>query len=59
MFQLSHLDLELLDLAARFLINLAFSAAIFQTSFAQFFKAFDPAVDLLVADVVLDGTVEV
>ena len=55
MLELRHFDLELLDLAARFLIDLAFSTAIFEASFPKLLVAFHPTIDLLVADVMLDG----
>ena len=55
MFQLSHLDLELFDFAARFLIDLASASTIFQTRFAKLFESFDPAIYLLVANIVLYG----
>jgi len=55
MLELSHLDLELFDFAARFLIDLASASTIFQTRFAKLFESFDPAIYLLVANIVLYG----
>ena len=55
MLELSHLDLEFLNFAARFLVDLASAAAIFKAGLTELLEAFHPAIDLLVADVMLDG----
>ena len=55
MLELSHFDLELLDLAARLLICLASAATILETGFPKLLVSFHPAIYLLVADVMLDG----
>ena len=55
MLKLSHLDLKFLYFVARLLIDFAFSAAVFKPGFAKLFETLDPAIDLLVADIMLDG----
>ena len=55
MLELSHLDLKFLYFVARFLIYLALSSAIFKSGFTKIFEALDPAIYLLVADVMLYG----
>ena len=55
MFQLSHLDLELFDFVARFLIDLAFASTVFQARFSKLFESFDPAIHLLVANIMFEG----
>lgn len=55
MLELSHLDLEFLYFVARFLVDLASAAAVFKPGFAKFLETLDPAIDLLVANIMLDG----
>ena len=50
------LYLEFLNFAARFLICFAPSATILKASLAQLLETLYPRVDLLVADVMLDGS---
>ena len=59
MLELSHLDLELFEFAARLLVYLALSSAIFKPGFAKLFEALDPTIHLLVANVILDGSLSI
>ena len=56
MFQPLVFYLEFLDLASRLLIDFALSPSVFKACFTQLLEALYPAIDLLVADVMPDGS---